>query len=316
MGPNTFFDKSAVQILGRQHPYTFGAVNEGITPILLMEILADLSKDISNAQGRVAALARDFGGCGGVINVDWKLACFNSLTGEEPPMTGQFLLDYGENVVEPDGSSAILIEPTDGNISILRWARQHFFEDEQAFAAQFRKEAEAFEMGMLRGRLSQLGLPLVTSIERIPVVADDILDDETRYLVLLDWLCDQLRPFGRKIGLPAVRLAAKIRWQQEGRQHMRDFAPYAHHCARTLLMLVVGEKVLSQRPTNRLDLEYLLYLPFCELFVSQDTLHKQLVPFLIRKYQSFMWADDFKAQLVARTPFEVDNEDRFSSTGT
>lgn len=195
MRPNTIFDKSAFQAMtASEHTRCFMAVNENVTAILLKEIVGDLSKSASNPEALVAALAGKFMGGGGAVNADWKLACHGSLTGSEAPMTAQILIDEFSEVTEPDGSSAILMEPTAGNTAIMRWARRYFLPDEKLFAEKFRREAEAFEVAALRGRLTALNLPAAKSIERIPQVVGEILDDRNCYLTLLDWLCDQLRP--------------------------------------------------------------------------------------------------------------------------
>ena len=63
-------------------------------------------------------------------------------------------------------------------------------------------------------------------------------------------------------------------------------------------MLLVGANVLSERPTNRLDLEYLLYLPFCDILVSEDRLHRQLAPRLLRADQQFMRLAKFRNNVL------------------
>jgi hypothetical protein len=89
-----------------------------------------------------------------------------------------------------------------------------------------------------------------------------------------------------------------------GRPMLSEFAPYAHHCTRVLLLLLIGmrHRVLSARKTNRLDVEYLFYVPFCERFVSGDKLHVQLAPMVLVEGQTFVPAREFKdemAKLVA-----------------
>ena len=55
---------------------------------------------------------------------------------------------------------------------------------------------------------------------------------------------------------------------------------------------------MSTRPTNRIDAEYLLYLPFCHVFVSNDKLHRQLAPPLLGDYQNFVPLELFKKDLA------------------
>ena len=48
---------------------------------------------------------------------------------------------------------------------------------------------------------------------------------------------------------------------------------------------------------NKVDIAYLYYLPFCHVFVSKDNLHKRVVPLFMRDDQSFIDADELKADL-------------------
>ena len=79
-----------------------------------------------------------------------------------------------------------------------------------------------------------------------------------------------------------------------------NFAPYAFHCTRTFLLLLAGtqHRLFTDRSSNRIDIEYLFYAPFCEVFVSRDRLHRQLAPMVLKSGQRFVWSDDFKAELA------------------
>jgi len=58
-------------------------------------------------------------------------------------------------------------------------------------------------------------------------------------------------------------------------------------------------EVIGTRPTNRVDLEYLYYLPFCNIFTSNDKIHKQLTPLLLREDQKFIVGEDLKKDFKA-----------------
>jgi hypothetical protein len=55
--------------------------------------------------------------------------------------------------------------------------------------------------------------------------------------------------------------------------------------------------ISAQRPSNRVDVAYLYYLPFCMVFTSGDNLHRRITPFFLRNDQMFLWAPDLKADL-------------------
>lgn len=316
------FDKSAFEAHRPEaHGTWLFAFQENIAPILLLELMGDLSAspdDPAKAMTRVQRLAEKFNGSGGTINVDWRLPCAGSLTGNyEPPMNGQILVgewDVYEGI-EANGERSMLMEPTQGNIDILRWARAEFRADEHAAADLFRKRSQAFTIESLIGRLKASNVPTVNALQKIPSAVDAVLADASMQATLIDWLIDQLRGAGyvlRVTGSVArIRAEAKTRWNAAGRPLLKDFASYAHHCARALLMLIVGDKVLTKRPTNRLDVEYLLYLPFCHVFVSNDGLHAQLAPLLMRPDQRTMRSDKLM-QDPARVASEAESRVDFS----
>jgi hypothetical protein len=136
-------------------------------------------------------------------------------------------------------------------------------------------------------------LPRPKEVGDLGSIADELLATVALKVPLVDWVTEQL-------ALPApVRHAVVTGWQKTDATLARA-APYAFHCIRVLLMLLVGmtHKTLSARPTNRIDAEYLLYLPFCSVFVSDDKLHKQLAPALLREDQRFAALRDFQNELA------------------
>jgi hypothetical protein len=64
------------------------------------------------------------------------------------------------------------------------------------------------------------------------------------------------------------------------------------------VLILTKHKLVSQKPTNFIDAQYLYYLPFCHVFVSGDKLHKRLVPELLGPEQRFLSADDLKHELA------------------
>ncbi len=110
--------------------------------------------------------------------------------------------------------------------------------------------------------------------------------------IWLAWLLDHLGVNART-GSEIV-----VRWRARGGL-LRSFAPYAHYCLHAQLSLFVAwrSNVVGWKPTNILDLEYVYYLPFCSVFVSDDKLHRVLVPSLLRPDQVFVRMQDFKAGL-------------------
>lgn len=56
---------------------------------------------------------------------------------------------------------------------------------------------------------------------------------------------------------------------------------------------------IGTRATNRVDLEYLFYLPFCDALASGDDFHARICGVFLREDQSFVTRDALKADLAA-----------------
>jgi hypothetical protein len=95
---------------------------------------------------------------------------------------------------------------------------------------------------------------------------------------------------------------AKIfdRWKQLGGPALPAFAPYAAHVmcvdlffTAALMYGLIG----AERASNKIDMNYLYYLPFCMAFASKDKLHAKTVKHFLKGNQQFVWAADLKSDL-------------------
>jgi hypothetical protein len=108
--------------------------------------------------------------------------------------------------------------------------------------------------------------------------------------------------------------AAFQRWDIHGRPPIATYAPYTAHILLVDLffMIALGADLVGrERPTNRVDMSYLYYLPFCMVFTSRDKLHERTVPLFLDEGQLFLHGDDLKSDLrkldehYAQLPDEV-----------
>jgi hypothetical protein len=81
---------------------------------------------------------------------------------------------------------------------------------------------------------------------------------------------------------------------------LREFAPYAHYCLTVFIAFytALANGLVGTRPTNRVDLEYLLYLPFCCAFSSSDNFHKQFAPLFLTAKQDFIDGHNLKQDIA------------------
>jgi hypothetical protein len=78
------------------------------------------------------------------------------------------------------------------------------------------------------------------------------------------------------------------RYHNAGKPPLRDFAPYFHFVYSVELffnLAIAADLISKERPSNKIDLAYLYYLPFCQIFTSNDNLHEKVVPLFLRDNQ-------------------------------
>ena len=90
------------------------------------------------------------------------------------------------------------------------------------------------------------------------------------------------------------------RWKIATYRPLIEHAPYAAHIVKVDLffqLALAANLIGAERSSNRVDMAYLYYLPFCMLFVSTDRLHQRCAPYFLRADQEFVWGQDLKADL-------------------
>ena len=103
------------------------------------------------------------------------------------------------------------------------------------------------------------------------------------------------------LGIPeAAQQPIVARWLSENKPPLRTFAPYFHHVYSVDLffsLAIAADQISRARPSNKIDLAYVYYLPFCQVFTSSDKLHERVVPLFLRADQSFVKGHDLKVDL-------------------
>ena len=89
-------------------------------------------------------------------------------------------------------------------------------------------------------------------------------------------------------------------WKNRGQPPLARFAPYAAYVLTVEMFFhiaVAAHLISPDRPSNRTDIAYLFYLPFCMMFVSGDKLHRKTAKLFLRADQEIVWGADLKADL-------------------
>ncbi len=299
MGPAIILDKSALQGLSQRevgllvkHYYV------NVTPILVIEILGDLHKDPAErglSVAQVRQLARKLSPVDSKVNASYRSVVSAELLGCDVRMRGVPVILPGIPVTDRTGQKGMYLKETPEEAALSRWRNDDFSEAEHVLAEAWRQATKAIDLENFVRDLpdSCERLPSVDTIPKLRAQVRSFLANEPEHLSYLQWLMTQLS-FDE-----ALRRAMLRRWMSGNWSSLRAFAPYAYHCLEVMLSFRLGLKygLIGKRPTNRVDLEYLFYLPFCRVFSSSDKCQSALARAFLVPDSTFVDGSVLKADL-------------------
>jgi hypothetical protein len=303
VGPTTLFDKSFLQSLSLDESVWFDHFfYPNVCPIFYLETLADLSKT-GTATGRepdaevriIADKTPELAGgpCG-----HHRDLCISNLMGQRLPMTGQIPVAGARPVQSKSGHSGIVYDATPETLAFTRWQRQEFHDLERQFAGAWRQMLTELDLEAVARRMRALGIDSQSckSFDQAHAIATALVRSRTQAF-------DQMALLFAFVHIPPpLQRQILQRWSVDQYRPLSDYAPYAAHVLSVELyfqIAVAAKLISSDRPSNRVDIGYLFYLPFCTLFTSSDKLHRRSVAPYLRSDQEFVWGPDFKAALAA-----------------
>lgn len=299
LGPILIFDKSTLQSLNVDKAVwldNFFMTN--ITPLFFIETLADLEKEVRKGKtpeqvvGEIAYKTPDMSPRS---NVHHMALAWGELLGKgKIEMRGFPILGRGQPVML-EGCTGIVYKESPEAEAFNRWRDGQFLEVERGYAKQWRRELESVDLKAqkesFQGIWEKAGKP--RTFEEIKALADNIIDGPEQFAVL-------------QLGLTLMMFNQEwveqiiARWRSLGQPKIRDFAPYFIHILTVDLFFylsIAAGLIGSDRKSNRADIAYLYYLPFCMVFTSKDNLHVRIVPYFLRDDQSFVNGTDLKNDL-------------------
>ncbi len=299
MGPTALFDKSALQALNIDESVWFEAfLLANITPVFYVETLADLEKEV--AEGRtpeqvVGSLAAKTPS-DAAPNVHHRRLISAELLGQaDVAMDGRAIVSAGEMKKAPDGTVGIHVDEFPEMSAFLRWKVGEFLEIERELAKGWREELAANDPDRMVGIVKNI-LPLDARVSQLGELMPFIesfcasQDEEVLRLAL------------EILAVPDnARKAVVLRWERAGRPALSKFAPYSAHVVAVDLLYYLGIHrgfISSERASNKADLSYLNYLPFAQIFVSNDRLHARTAPLFLRDDQVYVSGVELKDALA------------------
>lgn len=298
MGPTMLFDKSFIQSLSVDESVWFDHFfYTAICPIFYVETLADLKKPKlhRSAEEEVGIIADKFPQMHSRPTPHHLDMAIGNLLGADVPLTGQIPIPGGRPVKSGE-HTGIVYEPSPEAEAFRRWQSREFDAVEHEFASTWRSNLESFNLKNLANEFQQLGISAKscgaiscaksmsdTFVSRTGQTAESMklaflfyyFPDSWRDKILKHWLLSNCPP-------------------------LSIYAPYAAYFLRVemfFLISLAANHISADRPSNRSDIAYLYYLPFCQVFVSNDKLHRKCAPLFLREDQSFIWGHELKSAL-------------------
>ena len=298
-GPILIFDKSTLQALNPDEAHWLdNFFMSNITPLFYIETLADLEKEVRKGKspeqvvGEIAYKSPDMQAH---PNAHHLTLIWGELVGKgEIKMVGFPILGGGQPVIL-EGATGVIYKQSPEAEAFNRWQHGEFLEVERGMAKQWRRELASVDLQAIAASFKNIhenaGRP--HQLADIKVLADTIVDGPDQESVLRLGL-------ELTIGYDDWGEQVMTRWNSLGRPRVRDYAPYLTHVLTVDLffyLAMAAGQIGSQRRSNKADIAYLYYLPFCMVFTSRDNLQVRSAPFFLRPDQSFVHGDDLKADL-------------------
>ena len=216
------------------------------------------------------------------------------MSGHKGELRGVPVLGGGKPVISEGGKKGFLFEPRAEDAALLRWQAGAFHDAEALLANDWRQTTHAIDLKAMQRELrKEYSTRLkLTTFDEVATFVDDLMAS-AEPAILLIWFLKDTQICSEELRKKIGEIALGSRFSLEAS------LPFTANCIRIALIfhfsLAFG--LVSTRPTNRIDLEYFFYTPFCWAFSSGDSLHRDLAPHVFSQGQSFISREAFKADL-------------------
>lgn len=297
--PNTLFDKSFLQSLSVDESVWFdNFFRPNVCPLFYVETLADLEKQPRSKrtpEQEVRIIADKFPEMNCTPNAYHTDIGFANLLGQAIPMTGQIILPRSRLVRTGDTFTAVVEESPEAE-AFVRWQRSEFWEVERLCARTWREGLSSPHLNQVAESLRANGIDCkaVSGLEGAKGFADGLVSTTERALECVELALFLLQVPQQYHG-PIIET-----WDRSGRLPLSRYAPYAAYVLTVhfFFQTALAANLISPlRASNQVDMAYLFYLPFCQIFVSSDKLHRNCAPLFLRNDQEFVWGAELKGGL-------------------
>jgi hypothetical protein len=299
MGPTIILDKSSLQALSKKELILLNKLYYvNIPSVLIMEILADLkkaNKDEALNEEKVIEIANKLIQKDNAHNVHYSSLIVSSLMGVDYLDSRRPLVGGGKKVKDKSGKIGVIMSELPEQEAVRNWQKGNFSEAEKKLAAEWRAYTKEIDLESAKKQFAKVkeSVKECKDIPTLIAISENYINNPISQQQILAGVIEAF-------GIDQT-LATQIfyRWECSPSKLIKDFAPYFYYTLKidTVFRLGIVYNLITTRSTNRIDSEYLYYLPFCNIFSSRDKFHKDLAPFLLTDDQTFIDGDDLKADL-------------------
>ena len=298
-GPILIFDKSLLEALSPDEAVWLGQFYRvNMTPMFFVETLADLEKEVAGGRTPeqiVGRLAEKTSVMGVDPNLHHARLCAGDLMGHHVEMRNFVVRGAGRSVQRGE-QKGVIFDESEESKALNRWRDGRFLEVERQHARAWRAALANLDLNATAEQFKPLvqGETRPKNLADIKRFADGVMNDP-------DLAERTLGAMLQTLGVPyELWLPIFERWKAEGRPTMPVFAPFAAHVMTVDLFFALSLAagfIAKERASNKADIAYLYYLPFCMVFASMDKLHARTVRLFLKGKQRFVWGADLKAEL-------------------
>ncbi len=296
LGPIIITDKSALQALSVDESCWFdNFFLHNITPLFYIETLADLEKEIKNNKtpeqvvGDLAIKTPT----AAYPNIDYQTLVIHDLLGNKVEMSNRPIIGGGETRESPEGKVGVHFNEFPEVKAMNRWQKGEFLEIERELAKDWRAVLSNLSFDYYIAMVKNI-VPKgknFSDLNSIKEFLDEFVKGKDKEILLLLF---------EILGTPQKARPMILKRWEESKSSLIEFAPYAAYVFKIdlLFYLALDKSFISrERPSNKIDIAYLYYLPFCMVFVSRDKLHSRVAPLFMEMGQTFINGDDLKADM-------------------
>ncbi len=308
MGPQLLLDKSVLHSLSHAEVYSAHQYFMLVyAPVLFIEILGDLhkySEDIDHSKKTVADYSRKIHPIDSCFTAHYRILLVSNLLGNQVVMDGRPIRIDGRAIRDSSGHEGVFFEEEPEREALRRWSKGQFYEAEQVLSGRWRGSTRSINLESWLSTKSNV--PKAETLDQALKLSQSIATNPESQFENLRFILAQAavsREWSNRV---------YHYWLSQHMPRLCDYAPYASYCLAVFLLFYVAlaNRLIGHRPTNRVDLEYLLYLPFCKVFSSGDKVHTSLAPLLLTPEQDYIEKANLKAELKKLVDFWSSKSDK------